>query len=371
MSVRKRVLVSGKICWVVDYRDQEGKRRARQFPTQRAAVSYETKIQAEIVAGTHVPDLASATIEQAGRALAAAMQAGRVGSRHTAELQAASQSAYPTAYRRRHEACQADQAGHRKLPRQACRDTLTGLSEQGADQPEEPSLRRTEARTGRAERRHGLQGEGGIAARNERSDPRENEIRAMVNKTSELWPVTSPWRPLIVTAIFTGLRASELRGLDLEACRPRSAHHPGPGARRLSVRVGQPKKPTAGRRDVPLAPMVVNTLRQWRLACPKSELGLVFPTRRGRVVGHSSMRQMWRRLLRALELPRYRFHDLRHAAASLFIEQGLQPKKVQTIMGHGSIKMTFDLYGHLWETAEDDQAAMAQIEARILGSHKS
>ena len=117
--------------------------------------------------------------------------------------------------------------------------------------------------------------------------------------------------------------------------------------------------------------MVVNTLRQWRLACPKTELGLVFPTGRGRVVGHSAMRLMWRRLLRALELPRYRFHDLRHAAASLFIEQGLQPKKVQTIMGHGSIKMTFDLYGHLWETAEDDQAAMAQIEARILGSNKS
>jgi len=130
--------------------------------------------------------------------------------------------------------------------------------------------------------------------------------------------------------------------------------------------MGSPKS-KAGTRDVPLAPMVVNTLRQWRLACPKTELGLVFPTGRGRVVGHSSMRQMWRRLLRALELPRYRFHDLRHAAASLFIEQGLQPKKVQTIMGHGSIKMTFDLYGHLWETAEDDQAAMAQIEARILG----
>jgi integrase len=39
---------------------------------------------------------------------------------------------------------------------------------------------------------------------------------------------------------------------------------------------------------------------------------------------------------------------------------------VQAIMGHGSIQITFDLYGHLWETAEDDATAMAQIEARLM-----
>jgi hypothetical protein len=36
------------------------------------------------------------------------------------------------------------------------------------------------------------------------------------------------------------------------------------------------------------------------------------------------------------------------------------------VMGHSSIKMTFDLYGHLWATPESDQEAMAQIEARLL-----
>ena len=44
----------------------------------------------------------------------------------------------------------------------------------------------------------------------------------------------------------------------------------------------------------------------------------------------------------------------------------MPPKKIQTIMGHGSIKMTFDLYGHLWENLEADAEAMAQIEARLL-----
>jgi integrase len=59
-------------------------------------------------------------------------------------------------------------------------------------------------------------------------------------------------------------------------------------------------------------------------------------------------------------------HALRHGAASLFIEQGWSPKKVQKVMGHGSIQATFDIYGHLWENLDDDVTAMAQIEARLL-----
>ena len=112
--------------------------------------------------------------------------------------------------------------------------------------------------------------------------------------------------------------------------------------------------------------MVLNTLRQWRLACPQSELGLVFPTSNGTVIRGSEIRRQWSALLQACDLSGYRFHDLRHVAASLFIEQGWQAKKVQTVMGHSSVKMTFDLYGHLWPDADDDAAAMAQIEARLL-----
>jgi integrase len=63
--------------------------------------------------------------------------------------------------------------------------------------------------------------------------------------------------------------------------------------------------------------------------------------------------------------PRYGLHALRHAAASLFIEQGWTAKKVQTVMGHSSIRMTFDRYGHLFRDGEDDQAAMARLEASL------
>ena len=189
----------------------------------------------------------------------------------------------------------------------------------------------------------------------------------MIAKSAELWSPNEPWRAMVVVALFSGLRASELRGLvwdraDLDR-------------RIIQVRqradfqgtMGSPKS-KAGNRDVPLAPMAANVLRQWKLACPKTD-GLVFPAKRaarGGVIGHSEVWRAWHQLLDALDLKGYRFHDLRHAAASLLIEQGLQPKRVQAIIGHSSIKMTFDLYGHLWETPEADAVAMEQIEARLL-----
>ena len=58
---------------------------------------------------------------------------------------------------------------------------------------------------------------------------------------------------------------------------------------------------------------------------------------------------------------------LRHAAASLFIQYlRWTPKRLQTVMGHSSINMTFDLYGHIFfENTEADRADMAKIEAAI------
>ena len=112
--------------------------------------------------------------------------------------------------------------------------------------------------------------------------------------------------------------------------------------------------------------MAVNALRQWKLACPKSELDLVFPTAGGGVIHGREIRRVWAALLKACDLSGYRFHDARHIAASLMIGEGWQPKRVMTILGHSSITMTFDLYGHLWPDTEDDAAGMARIEARLL-----
>ena len=63
---------------------------------------------------------------------------------------------------------------------------------------------------------------------------------------------------------------------------------------------------------------------------------------------------------------RYGFHSLRHAAASLFIRYlGWSPKRLQIVIGYSSVRMTFDLYGHLFEDVESDRADMAKIEVAV------
>ncbi len=112
--------------------------------------------------------------------------------------------------------------------------------------------------------------------------------------------------------------------------------------------------------------MVVNTLRQWKLATLSADL--VFTNQNGRVIAYSNFHgYVWQPLLKACGLD-YEFHSLRHAAASLFIETlGWTPKRIQSVMGHSSITMTFDRYGHLFDGG-DDQAAMKRLEAAIVAA---
>ena len=119
---------------------------------------------------------------------------------------------------------------------------------------------------------------------------------------------------------------------------------------------------------------MVNTLRQWRLKCPNSEIDLVFPNGRGKPQSQSNfLHRVFHPLQESAGIVnedgrgRYGLHALRHAAAALFIEQGLSPKRIQKIMGHASIGMTFDVYGYLFESNEEDHVAVAQIQARLLG----
>src|SRR5260370_30130825 len=112
--------------------------------------------------------------------------------------------------------------------------------------------------------------------------PAKDEIRAM------LAAAQGRWRPLVITAVFTGLRASELRGLrwsdvDLEG----AALQVRQRADRWNV-MGSPKSATS-QREVPLAPMVVNALKEWRPARPKGPRGRLFPTNHGQGLAPGSV----------------------------------------------------------------------------------
>src|SRR6266702_8515077 len=64
-SIRKRVLPSGEVRWLVDYSDGAGKRRAKQFETKRDAERFETRARHEVSIGVHTADSASIAVSEA------------------------------------------------------------------------------------------------------------------------------------------------------------------------------------------------------------------------------------------------------------------------------------------------------------------
>jgi integrase len=183
---------------------------------------------------------------------------------------------------------------------------------------------------------------------------------------------------LLLTLIFTGLRGSELRGLrwqDVDLSR--AELHVRQRVDPYNV-IGKPKS-DASDRTIPLGPLVLNALRQWKLACPKGELGLVFPNGKGRVEVHVNIiRQILWPVQVAAGVVNNRgaakypgAHAFRHFYASWCINRkkdgGLELpiKTVQQRLGHSTILMTSDVYGHFFPR-NDDGSELAEAERALM-----
>lgn len=122
----------------------------------------------------------------------------------------------------------------------------------------------------------------------------------------------------------------------------------------MYARFYEPKNKWSKRKiDIPSE--LLFELKKWKLRCPKGELNLVFPNSVGNPESESNMlRYSFFPALRRAGLRKIRFHDLRHTYASLLIKQGEHPKYIQSQMGHSSIKVTMDIYGHLMDSVNHD-----------------
>jgi integrase len=103
-------------------------------------------------------------------------------------------------------------------------------------------------------------------------------------------------------------------------------------------------------RAVDLAPKVLAALREAKPVRPPEEIAtqLIFSRPNGLPLEPDNfVKRRFLPALRRAELPRIRFHDLRHTYASLLILDGQDPKYVQMSLGHASIQTTLDRYGHL------------------------
>jgi integrase len=90
----------------------------------------------------------------------------------------------------------------------------------------------------------------------------------------------------------------------------------------------------------------------------------LFTTRQGTQLDPSNLRKVFYRLLVAAKLRRVRFHDLRHTFATLLIQQGEGLPYIRDQLGHSSIKITVDTYGHL--VPGGNRQAVDKLDERVV-----
>ena len=415
MSVRKRTWTNSKgeekSAWVVDYVDTKGKRRLKTFRLKKEADAFASKADVEVREGVHVADSASVTVKEAGEKWIKA--AGRRVERGTL-----------VQYRQHLDLHIAPFIGDTLLSRLTVpavrefedklldagrsptmvRKVLVSLGSLLADAQERGLVIRNAVREKARTRQKGAD------RRQERRQKGKLKIGVDIPTREEIKAIVAVlegrWRPLMLTAIFTGLRASELRGLrwqdvDLD----KREIHVRQRADRYND-IGRPKS-EAGERTVPMPPIVANALREWRLSCPRPRTGekdedgnpmveemrpeqLVFPNGQGKV---ESLSNIMKRGFLPLQVKagvavdtgkkdkkghpimaaKYTgLHALRHFYASWCINRredgglALPPKMVQERLGHSSITLTMDTYGHLFPRTNDAEE-LASAEAALLG----
>lgn len=190
------------------------------------------------------------------------------------------------------------------------------------------------------------------------------EVKHLMNdaKGEELYP-------LVMTAIFTGMRRGELLGLQWEnvdfdagiihveqsLCRiddgfdENGKHH--------TKRVLMEPKTQMSKRVIPITQPLMHILKEHKKSQDnyKSqisdiynlELDLVFANNIGEFMQDRSLLRDFYTMLDKYNITRVRFHDLRHTFASMLLESGTEGKLVQELLGHASISTTMDIYAHI------------------------
>jgi integrase len=178
-------------------------------------------------------------------------------------------------------------------------------------------------------------------------------------------------RPLWATALYAGLRLGELQALrwedlDLAAGVIRVE-------RSWDPRVGpiEPKS-RSGRRAVPIAAVLRDYLVEHRMRAKNPE-GLVFARADCRPPDPSTVNARARRAWDSAGVDRITLHEARHTFASLMIAAGVNVKALSTYMGHSSITITLDRYGHLMPGNETEAAGLldAYLECATEGDRSA
>ena len=377
MSVRKREWVThkgeSKQAWVADFVDGAGRRQIRTFKQKKAADAFHNKVRTDIHAGVHVtvdPELTVLTaadkwlndVKANGAERSTLRQydlhvkvhiAPRIGSVKLAKLTVDHVKFL------RNDLLQGD----RKLSIATAHKVFVSFK----------SLLKANGVAHLADNISIKKGQRIRQLESGTDIPTPDEVRRIIAAAGDNVKLAT----LLRTAALTGLRASELLGLrwaDVDF--KRHEIHVRQRSDRYRT-IGAPKSTTSVR-TIPIGPDLAHALKQWKLACPKGEGDLAFPNRDG-VGWHydNVMRRVNVVMGKAGVVdkagePKYALHAFRHFFASWCINpkdrggRELPAKVVQEWLGHSSIKMTLDIYGHLFPR-KSDGAEIAASEKALFG----
>lgn len=202
----------------------------------------------------------------------------------------------------------------------------------------------------------------------------EKEVRQLFSILEE---ESQKYRVLIKTAILSGMRKSELRGLTIQnvdfknnkiivkhslARSKKTGYYLGPTKnkkiRTLSMPEDFMKELKEYVKEVRKLKMSLGD--QWK---GTSDMDLVFCNNEGLPHDSSVWNKVFKKILKRNEMRVIRFHDLRHTHASLLLSMGEKMKVIQERLGHSSITITMDTYSHL--TKEDEDSAANLLSALL------
>jgi integrase len=392
MSIRKRTWQTKdgeSSAFGVYYYDEEGAYRLKTFETHRETKAWEHRMRVDLEKGLHRPDSTSETIrfwgqkwlEQCERDdLDEVTIAGYRTSveTHMNPLTASSTDDAP-AWR--------GEFGDLKVSRltapvcEVFRDELVGLHSRHTARKILITLKRV---LSHAQKRGAIAynpaTETGIKERDREKVrlrigehiPTKAEVRRMLEAS------TGFWEAFIATAAFAGPRLSELRALRWPLVHLDKNTVEIVDRADKKGRIGYVKT-QAGNREIHISDILVDVLERWSGECPRTGPGLVFPRcvirnpRTSReVLNGSEIYDGWREIQRRLGFVRpsgyikYGPHALRHFFASITIEQGTSPKRLQALMGHKTLAVTMDRYAHLFPPGEDELARSNKAAERVL-----
>ncbi|MER9223776.1 site-specific integrase [Mesorhizobium sp. M0644] len=392
MSVRKRL---GTDKWCHDYFDGNGKRHQMLYRTQKEAKQAEAKIRMELKGNTHVPDIDSITVKEAGELWMEAC----------ADLERSTRDQY-TGHLKHHIYPNIGRTKLNKIGVPFVYDFLAKLRKQGLS---EAMVRNVRVSLGALLSNAQKQGKvifNAVKEMGRDSKPRDGRHKKRLKVGVDI-PTTDEVKLIIAaakegrarvflrTAALTGMRASELRGLTWDAIDFNKGEIEVTQRADAYGELGSPKS-SSGIRTLPIGDKLIAELREWKLACTSRKL--VFPSlprevdstlQRDNVMNHANIIKDWWHpaqisagvTVKTGELdgegnpiiaPKYTgLHALRHYYASYCINSkedkglGLAPKTVQERLGHSSIVMTLDVYGHLFPKG-DASAELAAAEAALF-----